>query len=333
MQRGQRTDFSIRSYEIGDEGEVVELWNQCLPYDRITARIFEEKILLDPNFDLNGCKIAEKEGAIIGFVYALVRKTPLPWGFDSFLAEEEKGGVGYIVALFVHQEYRRKGVGSALLKEALNFLQSQKRKKVVLFSYDPNYLVAGLDTQSYPGALEFFEKYGFTIQGESVGMGRDLYKLRVPEQVKEREKRLRNEGIVARYFDPEYILPTISFFLEDFPHWLHNFVEKWERGHDLDEMVIVLKDDREVIGYCQHRFDHHLERVGPFGIDKKYRGRGIGSMMLYKLLNRMAEKGYKFAWFTSTDRAETYYARAGFKVIRKQVHMAKNLGGNSHEER
>lgn len=326
-------DCSIRSYKIGDEEEVVELWNQCLPCDRIIPCIFEEKILLDPNFDLNGCRIAEKEGKIIGFIYALVRKTPLPWGFNSFLLEEEKRGIGYIVALFVHQEYRRKGVGNALLKEALNFFQSKKRKKVVLFSYDPNYLLAGLDTQSYPGALEFFKKYGFTIQGESVGMGRDLYKLKIPEEIEEMEKRLKNEGIIARYFDSKYILPTISFFLENFPHWLHNFVEKLERGHDLDEMVIVLKENGEVIGYCQHRFGHHLERVGPFGVNEKFRGRRIGSIMLSRLLSRMAEKGYKFAWFTSTDRAKTYYARMGFKVMRKQVHMTKNLGGNSYEEK
>jgi len=324
-------DFSIRNYRIEDEREVVELWNQCLSYDRIIPQIFEEKILLDPNFDLNGCKIAEKEGKIIGFIYALARKTPLPWGFNSFLLEEEKRGIGYIVVLFVHQEYRRRGVGSVLLKEGLNFLQSKKRKKVVLFSYDPNYLLAGLDTQSYPGALEFFKKYGFTIEGKSVGMGRDLYKLRVPEEIEEMEKRLKNERITAHYFDPKYILPTISFFLENFPHWLHNFVEKLERGHDLDEMVIVLKDDREVIGYCQHRFGHHLERVGPFGVTEKFRGKGIGSIMLCKLLRRMAEKGYKFAWFTSTDRAKSYYARMGFKVMREQVHMVKNLGGNSDE--
>lgn len=315
--------LQIRSYEIDDEQEVVDLWNQCLPYDAITSEIFEEKILLDPNFDLEGCKIAKDDRKIVGFIHTVVRKTPFPWGFESLVEAQKE--MGWIIALFVHEGYRRRGIGSALLNEAFNFLRDRGRRKVLLFSYTPNYFFLGVDIQRYPGALEFFEKHGFVAQEESFGMGVNLYNFKVSSEIREAEERLTREGITVRYFERKYLLPTISFFLESFPTWLHYFVDKLERKHDLDEMVIALKDDK-VIGYCQHRYYHHMERTGPFGVKEEFRGREIGTVMLYKLLERMAQKGYKFGWFTETgSRAKSYYARAGYEVTRRHVGMVKEL--------
>ncbi len=46
--------------------------------------------------------------------------------------------------------------------------------------------------------------------------------------------------------------------------------------------------------------------------------------MLHKLLERMAQKGYKHAWFTATDPGTAnYYAKAGYKVMRRHVAMAR----------
>lgn len=316
--------IQIRPYRMDDVSAVVDLWNECLVHDPITREIFEDKVLLDPNFDLEGVRVAEDAGRLVGFVHAVVRTTPHPRGFEQLL--EQDRDKGWIVSLFVHPDCRRQGTGSRLLLEGLGFLRARGRRKAVLFSYTPNYLLVGVDVAGYPGALEFYKRHGFAAGGESVGMGVELQGFRVPSSVRETEERLAQEGIRARYFDRRYIVPTVSFFLKHFPTWLHYFLDKLDRRHDPDEMVIVLRGDDEVVGYCQHRYYHHVERTGPFGVSAELRGRKVGTIMLYKLLERMAQKGYKYGWFTSTDPGTAnYYAKAGYRVIRKHVAMSKDL--------
>jgi GNAT superfamily N-acetyltransferase len=247
----------LREYHCYDVTGVVDLWNRCLPADPITREIFDDRILLDPNFDPAGCWVAMQDGRIVGFVYALVRRTPLPWGFES--AFEHDRQIGWIFALFVHEDYRRQGIGSALLDRALAFLEAGGVKHVILGNYAPNYVLSGVDTEAYPGAREFLEHHGFAVHGRS------------------------------------------------------------------DEMVIARRGE-EVVGYCQHRYGHHAERTGPFGVKAELRGRKIGTLMLYRLLARMAQKGYRAGWFAQTgDRQRRYYERVGYRVIRTEVGMRKEL--------
>jgi mycothiol synthase len=303
-------DPQLREYHIRDAEEVTDLWNRCLPADPITREIFEDRILLDPNFELAGCRVAESDGRVVGFAHALARRTPLPWGFESLLERDRE--LGWILAIFVHEAFRRKGIGSALLGQALDYLRA-------------NYLLSGVDTEAYPGALEFFQRHGFAAQGKSMGMGINLSGFRMPPAVVEIERDLAQEGIVVEYFTRDYLLPTISFLRECFPTWLSLFTDKLQRNDDLDEMVIA-RQGEQVIGYCQHRYWHHAERTGPFGVKAALRGKKIGTLMLYRLLERMSQKGFKFGWFAQTGESQlNFYQRVGYQVMRTQVSMVKHL--------
>jgi GNAT superfamily N-acetyltransferase len=316
-------DLRFREYHIRDIQQITDLWNRCLPADPITREILEDRILLDPNFELAGCRVAECDGQVVGFAHALVRRTPLPWGFESLLERDRE--VGWIVAIFVHDAFRRKGIGSALLGQGLDYLRASGARRAVLADYAPNYLLSGVDTEAYPGALEFFERHGFAAQGKSMGMGINLHGFRLPLAVGEIERDLAQEGIVVEHFTRDYLLPTISFLHECFPTWLSLFTDKLQRDHDLDEMVIA-RQGEQVIGYCQHRYWHHAERTGPFGVKAALRGKKIGTLMLYRLLERMSQKGFKFGWFAQTgERQLNFYRRVGYQVIRTQVSMIKHL--------
>jgi len=182
-----------------------------------------------------------------------------------------------------------------------------------------------VDREGYPGAFEFFQRHGFAAGGESVGMAVDLQGFSVPAEAREAAERLAAEGIAACYFERGHLLPTLAFLEASFPTWVHYFLDKLARGHDPDEIVIVTRGD-EVVGYCQHRYYQHVERTGPFGVREDLQGKGIGTLMLCKLLERMAQKGYKLGWFTSTDtRTARFYERAGYRVVRRHVGMARDL--------
>jgi mycothiol synthase len=312
-----------REFRPGDVQEVIDLWNRCLPADPVTRGIFEDKVLLDPNFDPAGGRVAEREGRVIGFAYALVRRTPLPWGFESLF--EHDRGRGWIFAIFVEEAYRRQGIGSSLINQALDFMKAGGAKTIVVGDYAPNYVLSGVDTEAYPGAQEFFAHHGFAAQGRSYGMGVELYGYQPPADAVEIEQALAPDGIAVEHFSRDFLLPTLSFLRECFPTWLSLFTDKLQRGHDLDEMVIARRGE-EVVGYCQHRYGHHAERTGPFGVKPELRGRRIGTLMLYRLLARMAQKGFRAGWFAQTgDRQRNYYERVGYRVIRTQVEMSKEL--------
>jgi GNAT superfamily N-acetyltransferase len=316
-------DAQIRPLRPDEAPELIEAWNRSLVHDPITLETFEEKLLLDPNFEAAGCSVAVADGRVVGFVHAVVRATPYPRGFEQLVEAERE--TGWIVALFVVPERRRRGIGSALLAEGLDFLRERGRKRAVLGSYTPNYLLVGVDRDGYPGAFEFFERHGFAAGGETVGMAVDLQGFAVPAGVQEAAERLAADGIVARCFERRYLLPTLALLEGSFPTWVHYFLDKLARCHEPDEIVIVTQGE-EVVGYCQHRYYQHVERTGPFGVRQDLRGRGIGTVMLCKLLERMAQKGYKLGWFTSTDpRTARFYERVGYRVVRRHVGMARDL--------
>jgi GNAT superfamily N-acetyltransferase len=316
-------EAQLRPYRIGDAERVTDLWNRCLPADAITRDIFEEKVLLDPNFDVAGCTVADRDGGAVGFVHALVRSTPLPWGFEALLEQDRE--VGWVFAIFVDQAHRRQGIGSALLARALVFLRERGVKEAVLFDYAPNYILSGVDTEAYPGAREFFESHGFEVRGESMGMGIDLSSFRLPVAAADIERDLAREGIVVEWFTRDCLLPTLAFLRDSFPAWLSLFTDKLHRGDELDEIVIARRGE-EVVGYCQHRYGRHVERTGPFAVKADLRNKKIGTLMLYRLLARMSQKGFKSGWFAQTgQRQRNYYEGLGYRVIRTQLRMTKRL--------
>ena len=228
-------------------------------------------------------------------------------------------GSGRIVGLGVVPPARGRGIGTALLDGALAFLGASGCRRAAVAAHE--YYAAGVDREAYPDGIAFLTRRGFREVGEAIAMGRLLYDLAWPENVRAAEARLRGEGIEARYFEPAYAYALGEYFLAEFPEWVEFFRRKLDARHDLDEIVIAT-DGGRVVGYCQHLDADH---VGPFGVAAAYRNRGIGSVMLYRLLDRMREKGYRFAWFGETGRARPYYERAGFFVTRTYAVLSRDL--------
>jgi len=318
--------FRIRSYNGGDEEEIVELWNLCLLRDPITLEVFERKVLLDPNFDPEGCLIAEEGRRIIGFILALVRKFPM---YSKGLEEDR----GWITALFVHPEHRGKGVGDALLQGALSYLRSNGRKEAWFSPYTPNYFNPGVDIDAYPEGVKFLEKHGFSRVYTALAMSGHLWPdFKVPEEVQTIEEQLRREGIVVQFLQTKYIYAFLKFLLEKFGgDWYRHSLEMLQRGCAKDQILIAVKDGREVVGYCQYfngegyDWEKPGEHFGPFGVREDMRGRGVGTLLLFKCLERMRQREIHHVFLLWTEeRAAKLYRRAGLEVARRYAIM-KNL--------
>jgi len=92
---------------------------------------------MDSNYAL---LLADAEGKIIGFIDH--------WVIDDFVYG---GKLGYIQNLYVSPEYRRKSVGSSLLKE---MMKRAKANGVVEIHVSTEF--------DNKGAIEFYRKQGFS---------------------------------------------------------------------------------------------------------------------------------------------------------------------------
>src|SRR4051794_4071977 len=313
------TPPTVRSYEPEDEAAVLRVWNGALTSDPIAASTWRAKVLLDPNFNPEGCLVAEVEGEARGFILSLVRQVPF---FNDGLDPE----AAWITAYAVDPAWQRRGLGRALLNAALDRLRHLGRTHVALAPYVPNYFTPGADIAAYADGIAFLERHGFKVISRPLSMRAELTGFRMPEEIAATAEKLRNDGITVRPVEPADIVPVLEFVRKYFS-W------DWHREasgvlHDLFAgdprtvgMVIAVRGD-EVLGYAEHR----NERYGPFGVNPGLRGRGIGHVLLATMLTEMLKKNYHTAWFLWTDDAAArLYAQCGFHEVRRFAILNKDL--------
>jgi ribosomal protein S18 acetylase RimI-like enzyme len=73
--------------------------------------------------------VAEIDGDVAGYIYAALE--PLSW-------KELRGPAGFIHDVAVDETYRRRGVASALMQAAVDWLRANNAPRVVLWTAAPN---------------------------------------------------------------------------------------------------------------------------------------------------------------------------------------------------
>jgi mycothiol synthase len=311
---------TIAPFQSADLDGVLDLLNRELTADPIPSAVFQRKVLLDINFNPQGAPVAKIGGKVVGFMLGNVRTHPMEDQHPDY-------DRGYISLVAVDRAHQRQGIGTMLWEQVKSYLQAMKCKVATVSTYAPNYFVPGIDQAAYPGAIEFFKKQGFEIPVTVISMDTPLVHLVTPDWIKEKEASLTSEGVLFDTFKPEYILPLLDHLRECFPgDWQRYLRESMTRITlgDFDRgQVYVAMHDGKCLGFCQH----DLDRFGPFGVDDKERGRGIGAVLLLKCLRGMKAMGFHTAWFISTtDDAAKVYMHGGFKETRRHAVMKKTLG-------
>ncbi|MBO1005895.1 GNAT family N-acetyltransferase [Pseudogracilibacillus auburnensis] len=308
-----------RFYESGDEQKIVRLWNECLVRDPITQKRFRNLVLLDANFDPEGLRLAFEKDQLVGCVYAVRRLLPM-YGTDL---EPEKGWIPFF---FVGEEHRSKGIGKRLMEEAVVFLKATGRIHIFFSSYAPNYILPGIDEETYPQSYEFLQKQGFAKLYSPIAMDRSLVSYQVPADVIE----LKNERVAEGYTFSTAVdgdlYEVIQFANEKFnPDWGRAIREGVLQGLPM-ERIIVARDEEKVVGFCMYGgYEGVPDRFGPFGVDPEQQGKGLGKILLHEALQSMRAEGLHGAWFLWTGEktsAGYLYKKTGF-VITRQFHVMK----------
>ncbi len=135
-------NVSIRPFQPGDRGPLEHLWGRVFPEDppwNAPAIMIENKLKVQPELLL----VAEADATIVGAVIA---------GFD--------GVRGWIYHLAVAPEFRRRGLGTRLVRAAEDGLRAMGCPKVNLQVRATNHEV-----------IAFYQSLGYALE-ERVSMGR-----------------------------------------------------------------------------------------------------------------------------------------------------------------
>ncbi|NUW30542.1 GNAT family N-acetyltransferase [Nonomuraea sp. SMC257] len=328
----------VRGFAAGDEGALVDAWNRAMPADPTTPGWFRDCVLLDPNFDPEGLRVAVTDaGEVAGCAYAVRRLTPPAPGTGL---EPE---TGWIPFLFVAPEHRGGGLGRRLLDEVLAFLAGHGRTRVEFACYTPHYVLPGADPERYPAGCALLRQAGFETFSRPVAMDHGLAAYVTPDVVRALRERRESEGYrFRRPLDGE--LPElIRFAAEVFtPEW----GEAIRRHGNPARLLVAVRESgaregivgresgaregivgresgaREgIVGFAAYgAYRGIAERFGPFGVDPAERGTGIGAILLHGAMTMMRAEGLHSSWFLwtgETGPAARLYAKAGYEVTRR----------------
>jgi mycothiol synthase len=313
-------NLSISPYSDSVRDEVLALWTSALPLDAITPDTLETRVLLDENFDPETFLLARSNGELAGFVLGIHAKR-MPLG------DADPNGVRcWITALGIRPTLDGRSVGGFLLTEVEKRFKAIGKNECRVAGYPPGYFTPGIDTRAYKPLLEIFQANGYSVFHEALSMDAPVVLFTIPEKTLEIEQKLRSDGIEIRSYRRNDLVRFMEFLEKSMPSdWVRverrNLRKIVEGGFHPEQVVLVTKGD-EIIGYCQFEGSH----FGPFGVSDAYQGRGIGTVLLARTLERMRQEGYHDAWVMWTDDlAAKVYSKFGFKETRRFAMLKKTF--------
>ncbi|MEV5388270.1 GNAT family N-acetyltransferase [Streptomyces sp. NPDC052721] len=299
---------------MGDGPRLVEAWRRSAPADPITPDRFRSLVLLDANFDPEGLRVAVEGDRVLGAAYAVRRLTPMS-GTDL---EPEQGWIPFF---FVDPAARGHGLGRRLLTDALDWLHGHGRTRVDFSSYTPNYILPGLDAETYPEAAKLLDSLGFRTLYEAAAMDRGLVGYRFPGEAARRRDELTARGYRFATPSDDDLVDLVALAGSHFdPDWARAIRECLAAGTPLDRIVVARDPSGRLAGWAMHgAYVSADERFGPFGVLEEMRGTGLGTVLLHLVLERMRARGAHTAWFLWTGErspAGRLYRAAGFTTTR-----------------
>ena len=269
------------------EANIAPVWElyqrSVAELDRIPLDWFKFKVLGDPDADPSLSLVALDSGKPVGFMVGVARRT-------------EGGLEGFLKVWATDGSHRDKGIAKSLyqcIEDRLRELGAGGFDKLTAgkigVGYSrPNYITPGIDAGAYTPAVGFLLRRGFKYIGMNYNMDVPLSgrTFRDPDL----EARLAAQGITARRLGKDEADRFISWMPEDgwSPGWQYQVRTASEAE---PTAVFIAEKESRYVGFAVYD-GVRPGWFGPMGTSEEMRGTGIGSILLFKCLEDMRDKGY-----------------------------------------
>jgi GNAT superfamily N-acetyltransferase len=291
-------------------------WGRTFPLDLALWRQNTER---DPrHFRPEQCWIVQAGEAVVGGLALKVPDDPPAWPDQ----DPRHGWISFLVM----EPDRDREIAPILLGRAVEWLRGARFARVS-YGGDQSHFFPGApdDDVALGGALE---TAGLHPSGRAYDLLGDLRHYSSPE---DGERALRAVEATVRACERDDVPALLRFVDREFPgRWAYETKQRLQIEPSPADILIITRG-AEVVGFCHiyHQGSHRLgpsiywrraigDRyggLGPIGVDRACRGRGLGRALLAFALAHLRRLGVEqtvIDWTTLVD----YYGRLGFQIWR-----------------
>jgi ribosomal protein S18 acetylase RimI-like enzyme len=268
----------------------------------LSEKTVASRILEKESFDPAGSFVAVEGRQAIGFSLAVMS------------AEEGKRD-GFLGVLAVEPRWRRKGVGTLLLRKAEAYLRGKGAERILTtFEHNPLALLPGVPAVG--ATYAFFLNQGYrSYQQEFLQiMKQELAAFRFSQKIRERICKLAGEGVRIGLMRSEELPVADKFLAACFPQWHHGIVAALRRGRQM----IVAAQNGKILGFSgpysvrkSGRGDFHA-----IGVDPAAQSRGLGAALFSVMTGELRKGGAQYVLLTTelNNPAQEIYVRCGYRT-------------------
>lgn len=300
--------------------EIMALWNASFgPEFQLSEGLWRQNTANDPSFQPSDLLYVRNgpEGEILGFVLAKIFRDAANHPGERL---DKYDGHGYIAAIAVRPEYRRRGIGRNLLKRAEKYLAEQGATHLYV-GESFRHFFPGVPVH-LPEAKAFFEKAGYDLTIIEVDLDGPLDPAAYEPAIAATKKMTFRQG------QPGEEAALLKFVNRVFPgRWHYDTRLMLQQGGRIEDVTLVIDPQGEIQGFLWSyqpgsqnigpgRFWLHNEPewggIGPLGLSKENRGLGAGLGVVAAGMRHLHQQGLKYAridWTTLVD----FYGKLGFK--------------------
>lgn len=320
--------WNVVKADISKIKEMNELWNSTVKVDGFYKPIEQEEYLQKlegiPGFSFDGVGLVYNDNQLIGMGIGILKNET----------------TGAINAIIVRPEYRKHGVGNAILEFLENYFRKNGRMTVFAYGYLPScyaWYIPNTDKHDHPcapGIPVNSDQYFFLLHHRYEATGfQDAFHLNlsdyeISEKIDEILKENAKQGITIELYDPNKH-SGVEEFCRELNIYDFEKVIKENLALEKPYPFLVVVQDGKVKGWTGAMWNEASGRGHFDGIAilESVRGNGLGKALFSLLAYHSKLNGAKFMTFYTglTNHARYIYMGAGFKIIQSFAIMKKTL--------